>query len=152
MFDKMKLKMKKVMKNEKGMTLIELLAVLVIIAIVALIAVPAIGSIINKSNDKALISSAANIMDGAKIAKTNGDCTFETGDGAKACDDSVLGEYVEGVEGEYSVTYADGVYTINYPKLSELKTDKYTGYVSGTSITSTNIKNALDNKAAKTKE
>ncbi|WP_236717703.1 type II secretion system protein [Rummeliibacillus stabekisii] len=145
MFDKMKLKLKKVMKNEKGMTLIELLAVLVIIAIVALIAVPAIGSIINKSNDKAVISSAANIMDGAKIAKSNGDCAFSTATDT-TCDQSKLNEYVEGVTGNYSVTYDGGVYTITYPELSKLKTAKYKTYVSGSTITSTNIKLALEGK------
>ena len=42
-------KMKQILKNEKGLTLIELLAVIVILAIVAAIAVPAIGNIIENS-------------------------------------------------------------------------------------------------------
>ncbi len=71
----MKTKMKKLMKNQKGMTLIELLAVIVIIAIIALIAIPAIGNIINKSNDKAILSDASQIISGAKIALSDGACT-----------------------------------------------------------------------------
>lgn len=138
MLDKMKLKMKKVLKNEKGMTLIELLAVLVIIAIVALIAVPAIGNIINNSHDKAIISSAANIMDGAKIARTNGDCDA-------SCSQDVLKEYVEGVEdGTYEAAYdKTNGYTITFSELGKFKSDKYSDYVQGTTITGTNIKKAL---------
>ena len=139
MFDKMKLKMKKVMKNEKGMTLIELLAVLVIVAIVALIAVPAIGNIIQNSKDKSILSSAANIMDGAKLAKSDGACDFDT----KACNKTNIDSYVDGVSEDYSVTYTGGVYTINYGELSNLKSDKYGGY-KGTSITSTKLKEALE--------
>ena len=41
----MKRKMKALLKNEKGLTLIELLAVIVILGIIAAIAVPSIGGI-----------------------------------------------------------------------------------------------------------
>lgn len=137
MVDKMKLKMKKVMKNEKGMTLIELLAVLVIIAIVALIAVPAIGNIINNSHDKAIISSAVNIMDGAKIARTNGDCDA-------TCDQDTLKEYVDGVDGTYTVDYnsSNKEYTVKYSKLNDIKGSKFSEYKKD-SLTSAEIKKAL---------
>lgn len=59
--------MKKRIKNEKGLTLIELLAVIVILAIVAAIAIPAIGNIIENSRSKAVVSDAVNVMNAASI-------------------------------------------------------------------------------------
>lgn len=66
-----KLMNKKVLKNEKGLTLIELLAVIVILAIVAAIAIPAIGSIIENSRYKAAKSDAIMALDSANIYFTD---------------------------------------------------------------------------------
>lgn len=66
-----KLMNKKVLKNEKGLTLIELLAVIVILAIVAAIAIPAIGNIIENSRYKAVKSDAINIINSANIYFTD---------------------------------------------------------------------------------
>lgn len=66
-----KLMNKKVLKNEKGLTLIELLAVIVILAIVAAIAIPAIGNIIDNSRYKAVKSDALNAMNAAQIYFTD---------------------------------------------------------------------------------
>lgn len=63
--------MKKRIKNEKGLTLIELLAVIVILAIVAAIAVPAIGNIIDNSRGKALVADATNVMNAANLYFTD---------------------------------------------------------------------------------
>ncbi|MEC1179244.1 prepilin-type N-terminal cleavage/methylation domain-containing protein [Metasolibacillus meyeri] len=63
--------MKKRIKNEKGLTLIELLAVIVILAIVAAIAVPAIGNIIDNSRYKAVKSDAINVINAANIYFTD---------------------------------------------------------------------------------
>ncbi|MFJ7971188.1 prepilin-type N-terminal cleavage/methylation domain-containing protein [Psychrobacillus sp. NPDC096389] len=60
-------KMRKLLKNEKGLTLIELLAVIVILAIVAAIAVPAIGNIIENSRVGAIKADAQNAMAGAQL-------------------------------------------------------------------------------------
>lgn len=59
--------MKKRIKNEKGLTLIELLAVIVILAIVAAIAIPAIGNIIDNSRLKAAKADVVNVLSGANI-------------------------------------------------------------------------------------
>lgn len=69
---------KKRIKNEKGLTLIELLAVIVILAIIAAIAIPAIGNIINNSRDKAVLSDIQNAVSSAKIALADGSCTSAT--------------------------------------------------------------------------
>jgi type IV pilus assembly protein PilA len=63
----MKKYLQKKLKNEKGMTLIELLAVIVIIAIIAAIAIPAIGNLIQNSRENALIADAQNVMSAASI-------------------------------------------------------------------------------------
>ena len=66
--------MKKRIKNEKGLTLIELLAVIVILAIVAAIAVPAIGNIVNNQREKAVLAEVSGVISAAKIANTDGSC------------------------------------------------------------------------------
>ncbi|UJF28209.1 prepilin-type N-terminal cleavage/methylation domain-containing protein [Planococcus sp. 107-1] len=55
------------LKDQKGLTLIELLAVIVIIAIIAAIAVPAIGNIIENSRYSAVKSDATNAIAAANI-------------------------------------------------------------------------------------
>lgn len=59
--------LKKALKNERGLTLVELLAVIVILGIIAAIAVPSIGHLINKTNDKAKVADAVQIIDAAKL-------------------------------------------------------------------------------------
>ena len=65
--------MKKRMKNEKGLTLIELLAVIVILAIIAAIAIPAIGNIITNSKYNAIKSDALNVLNAAQLHKMDHD-------------------------------------------------------------------------------
>ncbi|MEK4285229.1 MULTISPECIES: type II secretion system protein [Ureibacillus] len=59
--------LKKRLRNEKGLTLVELLAVIVILAIVAAIAVPAIGNIIENSRVKAAKADIANVVSAANL-------------------------------------------------------------------------------------
>ncbi|MFD3259830.1 prepilin-type N-terminal cleavage/methylation domain-containing protein [Paenibacillus lentus] len=56
------------MKNQKGLTLIELLAVVVILSIIALIAIPAIGGLIDNSKKDAHVANAIQMVDSAKLA------------------------------------------------------------------------------------
>lgn len=63
----MKKFLQKKLKEQKGMTLIELLAVIVIIAIIAAIAIPAIGNIIENSRYSAVKSDATNVLAAANI-------------------------------------------------------------------------------------
>lgn len=55
------------LKEEKGLTLIELLAVIVILGIIAAIAIPAIGNIIENSRYNAVKSDALNALSAANI-------------------------------------------------------------------------------------
>lgn len=106
----------KKLKNEKGLTLIELLAVIVILAIIALIAIPAIGNIISNSKSKAVLSDATTIVAGAKTAIADGACTANT------CTADQLKDYVEGVTLDTSdkVEKSGATYTITYANLSGL--------------------------------
>ncbi|WP_301108361.1 type II secretion system protein [Sporosarcina sp.] len=63
----MKKFLQKKLKNEKGLTLVELLAVIVILGIIAAIAVPAIGNIIDNSRIKATHADALNIISAANL-------------------------------------------------------------------------------------
>lgn len=55
------------LKEQKGLTLIELLAVIVILAIIAAIAIPAIGNIINNSRIGAAKSDVLNAISAAEL-------------------------------------------------------------------------------------
>lgn len=67
------------LKDQKGLTLIELLAVIVILAIIAAIAIPAIGNIIGNSRVNALKSDGQNALSAANIYFTeNGSKTTVT--------------------------------------------------------------------------
>lgn len=142
-------KFNKHIKNEKGLTLIELLAVIVILAIVAAIAVPAIGNIINNSKDKAILAEASNILSGAKLAEIDGVCVEATT--AITCDISVLKDFVDGIpatiadgttatnySAELSTVAASKGWSITYNRIGDLKSSKYKG------TTTTLTENALN--------
>lgn len=71
----MKKFLQKKLKDQKGMTLIELLAVIVIIAIIAAIAIPAIGSLIDNSRNGAVKSDYQNALAAANIYFTEKNAT-----------------------------------------------------------------------------
>ncbi|WP_066257929.1 prepilin-type N-terminal cleavage/methylation domain-containing protein [Neobacillus drentensis] len=61
-------KLKNKLKEQKGMTLIELLAVIVILAIISAIAIPSILGLINNSKKDAHVANAQQMINSAKLA------------------------------------------------------------------------------------
>lgn len=108
----MKKFLQKKLKDQKGMTLIELLAVIVIIAIIAAIAIPAIGSLIENSRNGAVKADYQNALAAANIYFTENDARAgETVTVENLLDENYLddaGSLTDGV----TVTKADGGNTI----------------------------------------
>ncbi|MBO1514758.1 type IV pilin protein [Metabacillus bambusae] len=115
--------LKKMLKNQRGLTLIELLAVIVILGIIAAIAVPSIGNIIENSRDKATVSEAIQIIDAAKIARAENPEN-------NTYDETSLAPYLDKVkEGEYDVVYNEG-FTISNHEACSIVGDAQTDSIS----------------------
>jgi len=98
----MKQKLQNRLKNEKGLTLVELLAVIVILGIIAAIAVPSIGGIIQSTKEKAVIADALNTLAAAELyfAEDNSPTAITSvtllGDGATTNPtDGLVGTYLD---------------------------------------------------------
>lgn len=81
-------KLKQKLKDQRGLTLIELLAVIVILGIIAAIAIPSIGNIINNSKYGAVKSDAIMLINAAKL--------YQSDNGKIPADASEITEYVDG--------------------------------------------------------
>lgn len=92
--------LKKFLKNEKGLTLVELLAVIVILGIVAAIAIPSIGSIIQKSKEDAVKADAITVINAAKtyVAANGVPAVATAGDPTATITQANLSNYVSNVK------------------------------------------------------
>ncbi|MFY0741195.1 prepilin-type N-terminal cleavage/methylation domain-containing protein [Solibacillus silvestris] len=97
--------LKKRIKNEKGLSLVELLAVIVILAIVAAIAIPAIGNIIENSRIKAAKADAISYINAANIYYSDGN-KVEFNSTATGNDKTKIDSYIgsKGTITEFKIT------------------------------------------------
>lgn len=99
--------LKKRLKNQRGLTLVELLAVIVILGIISAIAVPSIGGIIEKSKEDAIKADALQVLNAAKLYVASNDITEASTILANADDDDnkALDELLDTKTGTtYSIT------------------------------------------------
>ncbi|WP_070120821.1 type II secretion system protein [Bacillus marinisedimentorum] len=109
--------LKKLRKNEKGFTLVELLAVIVILGIISAIAVPSVGKIIDKTENDATVADAIQIINAAKLAHAS-DPTVNEWDFNK------LEDYLDKAKDDtFTVKYSGGVFSISdHEAVSLIKT------------------------------
>ncbi|MFE6167713.1 prepilin-type N-terminal cleavage/methylation domain-containing protein [Viridibacillus arvi] len=137
-------KIRKMIKNERGMTLIELLAVIVIIAIIAAIAIPAIGNIITNQKEKAILADASTILSGAKLAFADGACGTDN-----SCSNIELAGFIDElktplVEGD-KVDKTTSGYDITYSALGQINNAKYKEGITGNKISSDKLNKNMGN-------
>lgn len=125
----------KILRNKKGVTLVELLAVVVILGIIAAIAVPTIGGLIERQQEKADIATLTNVAEAAKLY----DLTENAADGIYAIADLDidLGDNTIGTSSEGSqVThvFVDGT-TVSFLTSADVDDEVTAIFVNTTPIT-----------------
>lgn len=106
----------KQLKDERGLTLVELLVVVVILGIIAAIAVVAIGGIIENSKKDAMVADAKQMVSAAKLYVASN----EVADGkvirfvgTKGSGEEDGSNMIEAMKDPFGATYTNGVVLVN---------------------------------------
>ena len=115
------------MKNNKGITLVELLIVIVILGIIAAVSIPAVGGIVENAQKDALLADATNLRSQANLYcqqnrnedECDGTTGFTNATGTWANDWPSLDEFIDLTDGVYAVwlegeTWQVAIYTGDY--------------------------------------
>ena len=110
----------KMLKNQKGMTLVELLAVMVIVGIIAAISIPAIGNLLDNTRKDAAVATAQAVQDAARLYVTSNNIAYNitlTATGEES-NDLVTSNYLESKpldpnKKEYSVAKVEVTFDSN---------------------------------------
>ncbi|MBS4216999.1 prepilin-type N-terminal cleavage/methylation domain-containing protein [Bacillus sp. FJAT-49711] len=116
-------KVRKLFKNQRGLTLVELLAVVVILGIISAIAIPSIGGLINNSKKDAHIANAQTMVNAVKLMVTTDELEYNKNNAATVTlSQLVKDNYIEAVKDPSGTTYGEGT-NVTVKKESD---DKYT--------------------------
>jgi len=110
---------KKKLKDQRGLTLVELLAVVVILGIISAIAVPSIGGLIDNTKEDAKVAEGIQIVNAAKLFVASKSPVSGTVIGSKELD-----SYLDGIDDNtYNVTVSEsaGKYTYLLKKHDSVK-------------------------------
>ncbi|KGX88048.1 type II secretion system protein [Pontibacillus marinus] len=122
-------KLRKILRNEKGFTLVELLAVIVILGIIAAIAVPAIGNVIDDSKRKAHLSNAQMMLEAARLYKVQVNTSATQVTYQKLIDEDLIDDVTPPSGGEDSYNETSSV--VIFPNTVILKNSGGYNYFSG---------------------
>jgi len=101
-------KLKNLLTNQKGLTLVELLAVVVILGIVSSIAVVSMGNVIQNSREDAVRADAIQILNAAEIYVSQGGAVVGEDNQPIPINKAALGDLLtrEGAFGETGATWS----------------------------------------------
>ena len=102
----------KQLKDERGLTLVELLVVVVILGIIAAIAVVAIGGIIENSKKDAMVADAKQMVSAAKLYVASNDVATGTAIrfvGTKGTTEVDASNMIDTMKDPFGATYNNGV-------------------------------------------